>query len=180
MIEEIGQKIRDLRAAADLTQDELAQRAGLTGGFISQLERGESSISIDSLKMILDALNISFAEFFSAEEPEPIVFRTADRTELDQNGSSKLILLAPGSANRDMEPALLRLPPGGTTDVWSPFDGDLYGYALKGRFVLKYGKEEYRVQKDENFYFTADKEHCFSNPFKREAEVLLITAPPNF
>ncbi|MFN3821898.1 MAG: helix-turn-helix domain-containing protein, partial [bacterium] len=36
----IGEKIRNLRQAANLTQWELADRADLTDGFISQVERG--------------------------------------------------------------------------------------------------------------------------------------------
>ena len=86
MIKDIGRKIRELRTAAELTQDELARRAGLTDGFISQIERGRTSISIDSLKMILDALNISLAEFFREDEVHRLVFSKQDQVELDARG----------------------------------------------------------------------------------------------
>ncbi len=52
----IGERIRNLRQLSNLTQEELAERANLTKGFISQIERDLTSISLDSLAQILDAL----------------------------------------------------------------------------------------------------------------------------
>ena len=52
-----------MRLASDLTQEELANRAKLTKGFISQLENEQTSISLDSLADILDALGISIPAF---------------------------------------------------------------------------------------------------------------------
>jgi transcriptional regulator with XRE-family HTH domain len=45
----IGESIRNLRRMSNLAQEELAERAGLTKGYISQIERGLTSISLDSL-----------------------------------------------------------------------------------------------------------------------------------
>jgi len=50
----IGERIRNLRQMSNLTQEELAERAGLTKGFISQIERDLTSISLDSLIKILE------------------------------------------------------------------------------------------------------------------------------
>jgi len=180
MIEEIGRKIRNLRTAAELTQDELAGRAGLTDGFISQVERGLTSISVDSLKQILDALNVSLAEFFEEEEPVKVVFREKDRVELEEVGTGKLLLLVPGATNREMEPALLRLEPGQSTDIRPPFQGDVFGYVLQGRVQLDYGGDNHKVGAGNCFYFTAEHEHQISNPGGRHAELLWITAPPSF
>jgi len=50
----IGERIRNLRQMSNLTQEEMAERAGLTKGFISQIERDLTSISLDSLIKILE------------------------------------------------------------------------------------------------------------------------------
>jgi len=52
----IGEKIRRLRKANNLTLEELANRTYLTKGFLSQLERDLTSPSIATLKGILDVL----------------------------------------------------------------------------------------------------------------------------
>ncbi|MFQ6079074.1 MAG: helix-turn-helix domain-containing protein, partial [Thermodesulfobacteriota bacterium] len=60
----IGERIRNLRQLSSLTQEELAERAELTKGFISQVERDRTSISLDSLVQILDALDENISDFF--------------------------------------------------------------------------------------------------------------------
>ncbi len=66
----IGEKLRRLRMENGLTQEELANRAYLTKGFISQLERDLTSPSIATLKSILDVLGVELAEFFQ-DMPHP-------------------------------------------------------------------------------------------------------------
>ena len=127
MLEEIGPKIRDLRAAADLTQGELAELAGLTDGFISQVERGRTSIAIDNLKQILDALNVSLSDFFREAERRPVVFKEEDTVEIEEGGTGRLRILVRGATNRRMEPAMLDLGPGQATSIRSPFQGDCFG-----------------------------------------------------
>ncbi len=180
MISEIGQKIKNLRTAADLTQDELAQRSGLTDGFISQVERGKTSISIDSLKMLLDALNVSLSDFFKEDIYDPVVFGPDDHIEINAGGACKLSLIVQGATNRRFEPALLELKPDSSTETIPPFEGDVFGYVLQGRVQLKIGSDGYRINAKHSFYFTAGKEYKIVNPYKRIATVLWLTSPPSF
>jgi len=52
----IGQRLRALRKERGLTQDKLGELAGLSGKFIGEVERGQKSISIDSLYAVAVAL----------------------------------------------------------------------------------------------------------------------------
>ena len=74
---QIGERIRNLRLASELTQEELAERSGLTKGFISQIERDLTSISLDSLEDILTAMNSSLSDFFKSPPAETVIY-TAD------------------------------------------------------------------------------------------------------
>jgi len=80
----IGERIKNLRQLSNLTQEELAERANLTKGFISQIERDLTSISLDSLVQILDALDESIPEFFSGAAEEKIVYRQKDRVAIEK------------------------------------------------------------------------------------------------
>ena len=64
---EIGKKIKELRVAKGLTQEELADRSELSKGFISQLERDLTSPSIATLMDILQCLGTTVSEFFREE-----------------------------------------------------------------------------------------------------------------
>ena len=76
MVFELGKKIKSLRLTSELTQEELANRAKLTKGFISQIENEnfETSISLESLSDILDALGVSLTDFFKETKEPQIVF----------------------------------------------------------------------------------------------------------
>ena len=71
----IGERIRNSRQLSNLTQEELAERANLTKGFISQIERDLTSISLDSLIQILEALDENISDFFREASQEKIVYR---------------------------------------------------------------------------------------------------------
>ena len=65
----IGGKLKELRILKGLTQEELADRAELSKGFISQVERDLTSPSIATLMDILQCLGTTIGEFFN-EAPE--------------------------------------------------------------------------------------------------------------
>ena len=64
-----------------LTQEELADRAELSKGFISQLERNLTSPSIATLTDILQCLGTTLGEFFNETPEEQVVFGKADYFE---------------------------------------------------------------------------------------------------
>ncbi|WP_340028004.1 helix-turn-helix transcriptional regulator [Paenibacillus sp. FSL H7-0940] len=63
----IGTRIRAVRNAKGLTQQKLADIAGLDYRYIGALERGERNFSIDTLERVLHALNISISELMYFE-----------------------------------------------------------------------------------------------------------------
>jgi len=62
-----GSRLRVLRRAAGLTQEEVAARTDLSVDFISLVERGKSAPSFDSLAKLADALGVEVREFFDFE-----------------------------------------------------------------------------------------------------------------
>ena len=77
----IGNKLKELRIQKGLTQEDLADRAELSKGFISQLERDLTSPSIATLVDILQVLGTDLNEFFSEKTEEQIVFSAQDYFE---------------------------------------------------------------------------------------------------
>ncbi|MGG1678752.1 helix-turn-helix domain-containing protein [Neobacillus sp. NRS-1170] len=66
----IGDRIRTLRKAIKLSQEELAFKASLHPTSIGRIERGEMTFSIDNLIKITNSLNVSLEEFFSVIDPK--------------------------------------------------------------------------------------------------------------
>jgi len=176
----IGERIRNLRQLSNLTQEELAERAGLTKGFISQIERDQTSISLDSLVKMLEALDENISDFFQEASQEKIAYREKDRVAIEKEKIEKFELLVPGSTNRRLEPILLTLRKGEATPKEKPHEGEEFGFVLRGRVNLRFGREVLKLKKGECFYLSAEKEHWIHNSGSREAVILWISSPPSF
>ena len=69
MTKELGRRIRAERTAKKMTQEELAECAGLHPTYIGQVERGEKSLTVASLEKIVEGLEISFSDLFENIRP---------------------------------------------------------------------------------------------------------------
>ena len=92
----IGERLKRLRMINSLTQEELASRADLTKGYISQLENDATSPSIATLKDILDVVGVSMQEFFSETIDEDIVYGK-DSSHLHLPGTNSWPVAAVGA-----------------------------------------------------------------------------------
>jgi len=176
----IGERIKNLRQMSSLTQEELAARANLTKGFISQVERDLTSISLDSLVQILGALDENISDFFRETSQEKMVYREKDRVPIEKERIESFEFLVPGATNRRLEPVLLTLKQGQATAKEKPHEGEEFGFVLQGRVSLRFGKEITKLKKGECFYLWAEKEHWLENTSSRNAVILWITSPPYF
>ena len=176
----IGERIKNLRELSNLTQEELAERAGLTKGFISQIERDLTSISLDSFLQILEAMDETMSDFFRESSAEKIVYRETDRVAIEKEKIQRFELLVPGSTNRRLEPILLTLRKGQVTPRERPHEGEEFGFVLRGKVTLRFGKEALKLKRGECFYLSAEKEHWIQNTSSKEAVILWISSPPSF
>ncbi len=65
MIEEkVGNRIKELRGKLGISQEELGFRSGVHRTYIASLEVGKRNVSIATLEKIVNALEVSFSEFF--------------------------------------------------------------------------------------------------------------------
>ncbi len=65
---QFGKRLQQLRGAASLTQEELAEKVGLTIESISNMERGIHGPSFDNLEKIVAALKIPAKALFEFDE----------------------------------------------------------------------------------------------------------------
>ena len=178
---EIGEKIKFLRQQNNLTQEDLAARCELSKGFISMLERDQTSPSIATLKDILEALGTNLADFFDDAEQEKVVFGDEDSAvKEDQELHNEICWLIPNAQKNEMEPILVTIEPGGRTYPDNPHEGEEIGYVLEGIVNIHIGKNINRARKGESFLIKPDKPHFISNEGKRPAKIIWISSPPSF
>lgn len=178
---EIGDKIRRLRVAKQLTQEELANRCELSKGFISQVENDLTSPSIATLIDILEILGTNLPDFFSDTKEEKVTYTKDDMFEKDDDDLKySLMWLIPNAQKNEMEPIMITIKPGGQYIEEEPHEGEEFGYVLAGTIILHLGKKKYKVKKGESFYYKAKVNHFIENTGKSPAKVIWVSTPPSF
>ena len=176
---EIGSKLKELRVLKGLTQEELADRAELSKGFISQLERDLTSPSIATLMDILQCLGTTIGDFFTETPDEQIVFGKQDYFEkYDAELKNEIKWIIPNAQKNMMEPIMLTLEAGGSTYPDNPHEGEEFGYILQGSISIHIGSKIYKAKRGESFYFTPDKKHYLTS--KTGASLIWVSSPPSF
>ncbi|MDD5772115.1 MAG: XRE family transcriptional regulator [bacterium] len=176
----IGKRIKELRQASGLTQEELALRSNLTKGFISQVEHDLTSLSVDSLVQILAALDESPADFFREALQEKVVFGKDDRVKVEKRGVKRFELLVPAAQNREMEPAIVILSQGEKTPREDSHEGEEFGYVVEGKIAIRLGAKFFYAKEEDCFYFTANTVHYLQNAGRKTAVVVWVSSPPMF
>ena len=67
---QFGKRVRELRLARGLSQEEMAFKIGVHRTYLGGIERGERNPSLKNIAAIATALDISLRELFSFEDPE--------------------------------------------------------------------------------------------------------------
>ncbi|MDD3831304.1 MAG: cupin domain-containing protein [Clostridia bacterium] len=176
---DIGSKIKQIRLQRSLTQEELASRCELTKGYISQLENDLCSPSIATLMDILNVLGVDLQYFFSDKQDEQIVFTDKDFFVSTEEESSQMWLV-PNSQKNQMEPIILLLQSGASSQEREPFEGEEFGYILEGRITISIGEKQYKAKKGDSFYINGKYPHYLTNKSSSSAKVLWVVTPSNF
>lgn len=67
----VGARLKQLRQARRLTQEQLAERAGLSYKFIGEVERGRGNPTLTTLSALSDALGVGLVELLGLEADRP-------------------------------------------------------------------------------------------------------------
>jgi transcriptional regulator with XRE-family HTH domain len=182
----LGHQVRDLRKAKGMTIPELAARVGRSVGWISQVERGLSPLSVTSLQTLADALDVRIGWFFSASGAVPaadadVVVRKADRRRLDLGGAGiGETLLSPGLSGELQLIETVFAPGASTGEAPRERRSAEAGVVLSGRLEIHDGGRRYVLAAGDSFSLKAHGSHRCVNPGKRPATVLWVIARSSY
>jgi transcriptional regulator with XRE-family HTH domain len=142
----LGDRIRARRKELRLSQGDLAEGAGMTASFISQVERGVTSPSIDSLYKISQALDVPVFHFLLEPEVQSPVVRYHERIRITWPWAGPELtfqLLSPSTSQR-LEAFMTEWKPGEPGSVSSAGFGDAteeFIYVLEGQLEVRLGQD---------------------------------------
>jgi transcriptional regulator with XRE-family HTH domain len=183
-IQKIGREIRGLRKARGLTLTELAEKSGLSIGYLSLLERDRATPSINALHAISRALGVTISWFFDANaapvEERGFVVRRARRRRLEFSAGIVDELLSP-SLEGSLELLSSRFPPGASSgDAPYTHTGEEAGVVVRGTLELWVDGKHFVLKAGDSFGFPSSLPHRYRNPGSEETEVVWAITPPSY
>jgi len=179
---DVGERLRAIRRLRRCTLRTVAERAGLSESFLSQIERGRSNASIASLRRIADALGVSVADLFEPTgPPRPRVLRREDRPALTFGVLGRKLLLTPKPLHH-LEVFVGELDAGGSTgtEPYAHGDSEELFVVLAGTVQLELGGELHELDAGDSIDYRSSTPHRISNVGDELAEVMWIISPPSY
>jgi transcriptional regulator with XRE-family HTH domain len=174
----IGRRLRHLRAQQKKSLAQVAREAGISVGFLSAIERSQMSASVGTLRRLARIYDLNILDFFDASDGYQPLVKPRQRKRLQAGPGVGMELLAWG--NTVMEPHLFRVAPGaGSGDSYS-HEGEEFLFILKGQLDISLEGERYNLRGGDSFYFQSKTQHHWRNPGKSETSILWINTPPTF
>ena len=179
---DLGARIRALRLAQHGTLRALAEQAGVTESFLSQVERGVASPSIASVQRIARALGTSIAELFTADESAGSLVRLRERQRIVYQGLGAVDELLTRSSDGKLQVIMSTIQPGGGTgdEAYTHDSDEEVLVVLEGVLDLWVGSEHYRLEAGDAVTHSSRIPHRNTNPGPGVTRILFCITPPSF
>lgn len=179
----IGKKIKELRKKQKMSIAELASKADLSSGLISQIERNLVTPSITSLWKIAQSLQVSIGYFFDEDVKyiaNPVVRRNERKRIIVSNNNAIYELLSQ-DLNRKIEFLYITIKPGDCSSKdFVTHEGEECGIVIKGRLMVKMIDREYILEEGDSIYFDSTIPHRYVNIGDEVCESIWAMTPPSF
>ncbi len=177
----LGAVIRQARRGR-FSVEELAQRAGVSSGLISKIERGLGNPSFATLTHLAYALDLSIGSFFDAPvSAGRMVVRRNERRRLVMPHASLVYELLTPSLQGKLGMVRTRIAPSFDNHE-QPFQhvGEESVHVLSGRLEVFVGHEHFYLEEGDTVTYDSGLPHWWRNAQNVAAEVIGAMTPPSF
>jgi transcriptional regulator with XRE-family HTH domain len=177
----VGQRIRDVRSARGLTLAALAEASDLSTGLISQVERGISDPSLETLRRIAKVLDVPIFSLFQGPDADAVSVIRRDRRMRVQSPEQDISYTRISPNRGKLEVLQGRLSPhsASSAEAWShPSEECLV--VLRGSLVVEVSGEDYELQSGDSCYFDSNRPHRYKNPFDEASDFIVSITPPSY
>lgn len=182
MSHHVGEDIRSLRKTRGMTLAQLAADVGRSVGWLSQIERGQTTPSVRDLGLLAERLEVTLSFFFRsssrAPEEQGLVLRSADRPSIGSADSGLTEELLSPTLSGSFEMIRSVFAPGSSSDgprkARPTEDG---GILLSGALTLTVGGTELHLAPGDSFQFN-QVDYAWRNDGDEPAVVIWVVSPP--
>nr|WP_276571590.1 cupin domain-containing protein [Bradyrhizobium sp. dw_78] len=170
----IGERIREVRQARNMTLQVLAESTKLSVSMLSLVERGKASPSIGSLIVIAGALGITMSDLIASDpaSDEDIVVR-ASQHHVVETASHVVRRLIREDRSRGLSIAINEYEPNtGNSDTAVSHAGFEYGFVLEGALTVEVDKTSHILKSGDLISYSSRRPHRIWNYGRRKVRTL--------
>lgn len=163
-IRQIGERVRGLRDALDLSMEQMAADCQLTLDQYQTIELGESDISVSTLQRIARRFEIPLDVLMFGEEPKMSAYfltRKGTGISVERTKAYKYESLASGFRNRKADPFIVTVEPKpeDTPMYYNTHSGQEFNLVIEGRLLLSINGKELVLNPGDSLYFDSSLPH---------------------
>lgn len=183
-LEDLGRRIRTIRLSRQLTLEEVVARAEFTVSWLSKLENGQLTPSLEGLVKLSDVLDCRLEELVEglSVKPKHVFVRDGQgriETTKDRGVDVALEHLAESWRGRTMHPVILHLAAGTCRPPGNCHSGERFFMVLEGTVRLEYGSDVLVLSEGDSVYIDATPPHSLSVSGRAKARVLCMSFDPS-
>jgi transcriptional regulator with XRE-family HTH domain len=180
--ENLGGRMRELRRRNNITLREVADAAGVSESFVSQVERGVANPSMASLRRMAEALGESVASLFVGSESPGMVVRAGDRKRLAHPASSleDYLLTPPGAKTLQIIYSVVAPGEGSGAEPYThPADEECV-IVISGQLLVTSSGDEHLLEEGDSLLLDPRQPHSYHNPGQAPARSIWVMSPPMY
>lgn len=183
MPKRIGEKVKKLRLARNMTLKDLSEKAELSVSHLSQFERGIGSLSIYSLERVALALNVPLNDFMPSpiqQENKSYILRSYELNLVDVSYTGRYYnRLNNNLPESKLEPMLvILLPQERRKDSYpQPHPGEEFIYVIEGVLTVLIDSEEYTLYPGDSMHYLATSPHEWLNLTSQTVRLISVNTP---
>lgn len=164
---EIGQRLKSARQSRNLTLDEVSAMTGVSKPMLGQIERGQSSPTVNTLWKIATGLKIPFSAFLKEPETEyTVVDLQKQDVIIEENGAMKAYTLFGFDAVHGLEAFYIEFEAGCEHYSDKHNKGvEEYVFIIKGRLDMLLNGKNVALKENQAIRFEANVPHAYLNPY---------------
>ena len=180
---DIGKRLREARIRQGLVIDDVASASGLSRAYISQVETGKASPSIQTVQKLAATLGVSVSSLFVDDHAGCTVIREAERlhvhfgepTNVEDERRVIQFLSPPG---RQLELVVVEIPARSSAmDKAHTHEGEEVCHVLEGRIEVSYGDEIHPLSAGDSIHWDSRIAHVIRNPADVPAKIIIARTP---
>ena len=177
----VGQRVKSLREAMDLSLRDLAERSGVSAPMLSQVERGDTSPTLAIAQKIAAGLDLTLSQLLRLDENRHVVVVRSGEGRARKRRGHRVEEVSPPLPGQRADVSVHTLAPGAATG--GPDDPPLHepgsretAVVLEGEVELFIDGQRNELTEGDSVTFDADLPHHFENNGETDARLIAVVA----